>query len=367
MTAPEAVPAGHSPRCRACGVHSGAPVAPHREFAAFRCGDCGTVWFEADQGHHLQRYEELYHQEVGDEQFDGSLARLRLRSMAEVPPWALPPPRLRTTDRLLIRRISEKYGSRGHVIDLGCGSGRLLQCLTALGLSGLGIEVLPALVQDLNAAGIPAVTTDGNDLPVEAVEGKPDVVVAVEVLEHLEEPLQLLHNLRDACPEAEVMVTVPSPERSAARTGSFEPWDFPPNHLIRFTPNGLASLFQRAGYDVEVVVPAATASDGTPTWWKLAPAKLVDVLRRITPNASGGHAPTETLHRRLSGRFLALLLLWAQWAHDRLGLALGTATTVLSSTRREFSADSMVAIASFRGPPVEPRAEREPERRANPR
>ncbi len=86
------------------------------------------------------------------------------------------------------------------LVDLGCGGGMLLREIEASlpGSSLLGIDLSPRLVEE-NRRGSPAIRWEVADLeqPLGAaadLAGRWDVVVASEILEHLDEPAAFLRN-----------------------------------------------------------------------------------------------------------------------------------------------------------------------------
>lgn len=90
-------------------------------------------------------------------------------------------------------RLVNDLGSSLSVLDVGCGSGAL-----AARLDEAGHRVVAADVEISDYAARPPVVEwdiSGPSVP-ENLEAAFDVVCAVEVLEHLENPLQALRNLR---------------------------------------------------------------------------------------------------------------------------------------------------------------------------
>lgn len=324
-------------RCRACESPEMVEEVRMGDFLGSRCKECQTLSFYTEDDVRPERYARMYSSESSDEQFDGSIARLRLRCLQNLNPKWVPPPRLRTTDRLIVDRILNRRGRSARVLDVGCGSGRVLQALARNGAEVMGVEVTPSLVGDLVSAGIPAVNSDGDGLPSAAVSFRPQVVLLIEVLEHLDDPQALLRDIRDRCPRAELIVSVPSPDRRAARRGEWEPWDWPPNHLTRFSVAGLSQLLESAGYEAQVLTPRAGSSDAVPTWWRVFPSKILAV-RRSSRRTNLLSRPQPESVSDSSQAILGLAFLWIAWAHERLGRVLGA----LRQLRGSYSADSIV-------------------------
>jgi hypothetical protein len=200
----------------------------------------------------------------------------------------------------------------------------------------VGAEVSERLVAALERAGLPALHTAADSIPWQGEH--PAVVVLAEVLEHLDDPRALLERVRRQFPDALIVASVPSPDRPAARAGCYEPWDWPPNHLSRFTAAGIGWLFRRAASTAEVVIPPPRGADLAPAWWRRCPAFVLRRLRR-GPAATGAGAGAG--ERASPNPVAALALLWGHAAHEGLGRALGS--LVRPSARPE-SASSMVVV-----------------------
>jgi SAM-dependent methyltransferase len=148
-------------------------------------------------------------------QFDG----LRIHAAAGVHDHAL---------RLVGRAVPR--GAR--VLDAGCGSGALSARLEAA-----GYEVVAADVDTSDyAARPPHVSWDlaGQTVPDE-LRGAFDVACAIEVLEHVENPLQALRNLRAVLRPSGVLVA------STPNLGH-------PRSRLKFLLRGAPSYFGRAEY-----------------------------------------------------------------------------------------------------------------------
>ena len=94
-------------------------------------------------------------------------------------------------------------------LDLGCGSGSATEILASLGLKGVGIDISESAI----AAARRRVPVDRVDFvvgPHHVIRGRFDLVLAVEVLEHIEDDVTALRWLRDHVTEqGHVLITVP--------------------------------------------------------------------------------------------------------------------------------------------------------------
>lgn len=108
----------------------------------------------------------------------------------------------------VVDAIQRHHGSGGRLIDVGCGGGALLHAVDRLcdsycGLDAVRYDALPAAVD------FHRVDLDRSEWPV--ARGQADVVVAVETIEHLENPWAFVRQLAAvAAPGGLVIVTTPN-------------------------------------------------------------------------------------------------------------------------------------------------------------
>lgn len=82
------------------------------------------------------------------------------------------------------------------VLDVGCGSGHLLEALRVPGRRLCGVEMAEGAAQSLESRGIEGHAVDLESGALPFGDGEFDVVVCYDVLEHVFAPSRLLHEIR---------------------------------------------------------------------------------------------------------------------------------------------------------------------------
>lgn len=148
--------------------------------------------------------------------------------------------RLAVLRACLRRRLA---GRRVRILELGCGSGNVLEALGEFGET-VGMEVNPDLIAAAQAAGLdvrPGALP--NDLVVPP--GWADVVLLLDVVEHVADEAAALEAARRAlAPGGLLMVTVP------AYQWLWSGHDVALGHRRRYTARRLAQAVERAGFRV---------------------------------------------------------------------------------------------------------------------
>lgn len=160
-------------------------------------------------------------------------------------------PFFRRYEEALARRLVERYGLRGRdVIEIGCGSGRFLGLLCALG-GNRGVGFDPSFDPQRADPGLEGRAEVVRDYYGERYAGRAaDLVCCRHALEHLPEPRAFLEGLRrtlDARPEAVVYVEVPN---ALFVLRDLSVWDVIYEHCGYWSPGALASAFRRSGFEV---------------------------------------------------------------------------------------------------------------------
>lgn len=188
------------------------------------------------------------------------------------------------------------------VVEIGAGRGDFSRMLATAGagrLIAMDPTIDPArfVTDDPRVEPVVSAFTTAETLP------PCDAVVMRHVLEHVDDPVSLLTNLRQALestPEVPLLVEVPDASRVMTE-GAF--WDVYYEHCAYLTPDTARELFESSGfhvrrltnaYDNQYLLIEATAASGTDRPAELAADRLIGLHELVL---GFGRNATEVLQR----------------------------------------------------------------------
>ncbi len=179
-------------------------------------------------------------------------------------------PSLRHRRRLILRLVCGL--EIGSVLDVGCGDGaNLAGFLAARPVPVVaGVDISPAAVR-LAQARLPQGNFRVLDLAAGHLDRKFDLVLCCDVLEHIEDDVAVLRNLRAMTGRCLVATTL---------QGRMRPWERDIGHVRNYTRAGLEERIRQAGF-----VPERTLEWGFPFFSPVHRA----LLERAGPGVSEGH------------------------------------------------------------------------------
>ncbi len=144
------------------------------------------------------------------------------------------------------------------VVDVGCGEGSVCTYAGHQGAAVIGLDIEPSLIETTAQAmeGVPArsfrgIVSDADPIPLP--DGTASVVIAAEVLEHVDDPARIMAELaRIGKPGARYLISVPDPASESVMKVVAPPWYFEhPLHVRIFEHEVLDRLCTDAGLVIE--------------------------------------------------------------------------------------------------------------------
>ena len=213
----------------------------------YRCQDCGFLQC-TDIRNALSFYEQLE-----DKEYEEGRTERALQA------------------RKLLALVKPEKG-RGRLVDIGAGSGILVEQATALGYEAEGVEPSNWLREQAIGRGLPVHL---GVFPHPNVEAGIDLVTLVDVIEHVSEPVALLRSIRSFMADDGVgLVVTPDVGSATARLLGKHWWHFRFAHIGYFDKKTLLLALSRAGLEPIRV--------GRPSWY-FAADYLLERINRYLP------------------------------------------------------------------------------------
>ncbi|MBF0538680.1 MAG: class I SAM-dependent methyltransferase [Nitrospirae bacterium] len=224
--------------------------------AIYRCQGCGFLQC-AQLNDTLQYYRTLK-----DEEYDNSAQH-----------------RLHQADKLL--QTVTRYKKSGSLLDVGAGTGYLLQQAQLLGFETVGVEPSSWLCEKAVKKGLNVLC---GVLPNPVLSPPYDVVTLIDVIEHVTNPVDVLSSVTGVMAGDAIGVLVtPDVESLAARLTGRRWWHYRVAHVGYFTRKTISLALDRAG-----LRPIAFSR---PAWY-LSAAYLMSRLNVYLPSYLKLNPPT---------------------------------------------------------------------------
>jgi 2-polyprenyl-3-methyl-5-hydroxy-6-metoxy-1,4-benzoquinol methylase len=203
----------------------------------------------------------------------------------------------------LVKFILANVGGRGRVLDIGCAEGRFGSRLKRDGFAEVwGVEpYAPAAASAAEVLDRVIVGTFPECLP--QIEGRFDMVVMADSLEHIADPWAALDAVSGVLATGGVLVlSVPNVSHISVVSKVLRGrWDYAESghldrtHLRFFTPSSLRAMLESEGYEIEAFRPSSSPRRWfqMPAVWLLslvAPHMLVFQMYAIAHPAGSGAA-----------------------------------------------------------------------------
>ncbi|MEM0953554.1 MAG: class I SAM-dependent methyltransferase [Pseudomonadota bacterium] len=267
------------PECPVCGCTERVPVYRHLEdkvfgvapgrWDLFRCSRCNSVWLDPRPSPESlgRAYQDYFTHSTTDQPIVRRIGLLRsffhdalndylnARYGLEKEPtlplgrWlvaVLPP--LRAAADTRCRQLPKLPAKGGRLLDIGFGNGGFLKLAEEIGWTAEGIDFDKAAVETAQSRGLSVRHANVADLHAEGEQF--DVITLSHVIEHVQEPIQLLQQAFAMLnPGGTLWCETPNLcARGHARFGRYWRDLDPPRHLVLFERNTLIEQLVTVGF-----------------------------------------------------------------------------------------------------------------------
>ncbi len=252
--------------CDLCGRNETRPFLDMKSpetkerFALVKCQQCGLVYLNPRPGkEEILRYypaEEYYSYKDPDIQNRGYRQRIKNFLWESQMGYKKNAKLFRTILSSLLNKftiVSIPYKKNGRILDVGCGSGALVEWLEQHQWDAYGVDISPEACRTAQRHGL---KVHLGELPQMAFPSKFfDVVLMNQVLEHLFSPSEYLREVyRILKDDGQLIISVPNIDCYESKLLK-ECWldlDLP-RHLYHFTPHTLKLMLDRGGFLLDKV------------------------------------------------------------------------------------------------------------------
>jgi len=172
------------------------------------------------------------------------------------------------------------FKTKGALLDVGAGSGILVEQAIKQSFDAIGIEPSASLYETARVLGLPMIH---GTLPQASLQNRFDVVALIDVIEHVDNPRALMREISNCMkPDAICVVITPDVNSWAARLMRAKWWHYRLAHIGYFNGATLQQLMTTAGLEI-----IAMHRPG----WCFPASYLLERLMRYLPAALRIKAP----------------------------------------------------------------------------
>ena len=195
-----------------------------------------------------QELTELY-----SESYYSSWAHDKNASADELPYWEL---KRKYFKRLLIGS-GRSFTKNERALDIGCATGASLSVFSDLGLLPYGVDINPFAIE-ASKKNVPNARLYTGDFKMHPIELNDfSVVLMTDVLEHVEDPLELLKEVFESMSPDGCLILVTPDITSISRKVMRGKWPhYKPEHLFLFGERGIRKILSDAGFTVYATRPS---------------------------------------------------------------------------------------------------------------
>lgn len=188
-----------------------------------KCRQCGFI--QCTDLHEVIRYYE----DLEDQEYEKTRKERKLQ------------------EERLVRYLG-KYKKEGSLLDIGAGSGIMVEAALDKGYKAEGVE--PSRWLQKNAAKLSLPVHQGI-FPHPKILGPYDIITFVDVIEHITHPADMLREIHHALGSEGIFVVVtPDVDSFAARLLKYKWWHYRFAHIGYFNRNTLKMLLEKTGFEI---------------------------------------------------------------------------------------------------------------------
>jgi len=210
------------------------------EGALLRCNACGQLLSQCTEAHYWQSMQEFDDPQGTLPQAGSERSQLR-------------------RSKKFLDQISSLLGQppgQIRLLDVGCSSGAFLHAAVKLGYQAQGVEPAPQAAATAQAAGLNV--RQGLLQEAGYADGEFDAVTLLEVIEHLQQPIELLQECRRLLRPGGILLIGTGNAASWSMAAMGARWEYLDiakhgGHVSFFSPDSIATLAQRSGFSVAAV------------------------------------------------------------------------------------------------------------------